>query len=114
MRIFTTFFFALFSMALFSQNSKIYPKGKIILGEENTFVYEPTDAINIVDGVAAKYVYVGGYKNSPLIKKQNKDIFNVLQTKQKNQLLLILHTLISYLTLSVLVIIVKTLLNLIC
>lgn len=64
-------------MALFSQNSKIYPKGKIILGEENTFVYEPTDAINIVDGVAAKYVYVGGYKNSPLIKKQNKYEFTV-------------------------------------
>ncbi len=64
-------------MALFSQNSKIYPKGKIILGEENTFVYEPTDAINIVDGVAAKYVYIGGYKNSPLIKKQNKYEFTV-------------------------------------
>ena len=31
-------------------------------------------------------------------KKQNKDIFNVLLIKLKNQLLSILHTLISYLT----------------
>lgn len=77
MRIFTTFFFALFSMALFSQNSKIYQKGKIVLGEENTFIYEPTDAINIVDGAMAKYVYMGGYKNSPLLKKQNKYEFTV-------------------------------------
>ena len=77
MRIFTVFFFALFSMALFSQNSKIYPKGKIILGEENTFVYEPTGAMNISDGAAAKYAYIDGYKNSPLVKKQNKYEFTV-------------------------------------
>ena len=77
MRIFTTFFFALFSIALFSQNSKIYPKGKIILGEENTIVYEPTDVVNIPTEAQAKYAYIRGYKNSPLIKKGNKYEFSI-------------------------------------
>ena len=42
-------------------------------------------------------IYVDDHESN-LIKKQNKDIFNVLLIKLKNQLLSILHTLISYLT----------------
>lgn len=78
MRVFIIFFFALFSIALFSQNSKIYPKGQIILGEENTIVYEPTERMNIVDGASAKYAYIGGYRTSPLRKKGNKFEFSVI------------------------------------
>lgn len=72
-----TFFFAVLSIGLFSQNSKIFPKSKIILGEENSIIYEPLAGINIPEGAEAKYVYIGGYRSSPLNKSKNNFEFKV-------------------------------------
>ena len=77
MKNFTLFIFTFLSVGLFAQNSKIYPKGKIALGEENTFIYEPGKNIAIPENVSAKYVSTISYKTSALIKKNNNYEFIV-------------------------------------
>ena len=77
MKNFTLCIFTFLSIGLFAQNSKIYPKGKIALGEENTFIYEPGKNIAIPENVSAKYVSTISYKTSALIKKNNNYEFIV-------------------------------------
>lgn len=77
MKNFTLYIFTFLSIGLFAQNSKIYPKGKIALGEENTFIYEPGKNIAIPENVSAKYVSTISYKTSALIKKNNNYEFIV-------------------------------------
>ncbi|WP_417431291.1 TlpA family protein disulfide reductase [Halpernia sp.] len=77
MKNFTLFIFTFLSIGLFAQNSKIYPKGKIILGEENTFIYEPRKGISVPEGSEVKFVTIVQQKSSPLIKSQNKYEFKI-------------------------------------
>ena len=57
-----------FAMA---QNSKIYPKSKIIPGEENVFIYEPPKGTVIPESVFVEYI-ASGHRKSPLKKVNNK------------------------------------------
>ncbi len=77
MKEFFTFFFACLYLGAFSQTSILYPKSKVILGEENVMVYEPLAGITIPEGAQAKYVFIDGYKTSPLNKIKNKFEFKV-------------------------------------
>lgn len=71
-------FFALFILILsFSQSSKIYPKNKIVLGEDNIFVYEPAKGIAVPDDAFANYTFLGGIKKSTFRKVSNKYEFAV-------------------------------------
>ena len=56
----------------FSQSGKIYPKNnEIIIGEENTYIYEPTEKLKIPEGAMAN-TFLGYAKiSAPLIKNEN-------------------------------------------
>lgn len=73
----TTILFVLLSIFSFSQNSKIYPKNKIILGEENIFVYEPAKQFSVPENTFAHYISTVNYKKSPLKKRGNQYEFTV-------------------------------------
>ena len=72
------FFLVFANILLFAQNSKIYPKNKVILGEENTFVYEPQRGTSIPDNAFVHYLYKGGERKSPLKKISNKFEFSAI------------------------------------
>ena len=67
----------LFSVYSFAQNAKIYPKNKIILGEENTFIYEPKKGTVVPEDVYAYYISKIGERKSPLKKVNSKYEFTV-------------------------------------
>lgn len=61
----------------FGQTSKIYPKNKIVLGEDNTFVYEPVKGNEIPSGTYANIVNMSGIRKAPLKKVNNLYEFTV-------------------------------------
>ena len=73
----------------FSQSGKIYPKNdKIIIGGENTYIYEPTEKMKITDGALANY-FLGYNKISvPLIKQGNYYQFSVKVPESESILIL--------------------------
>jgi len=56
----------------FSQSGKIYPKNdKIIIGEENIFIYEPSEKTEILDGAMANILFGYNKISIPLTKQEN-------------------------------------------
>ena len=72
-----TILFTLLSILSFSQNSKIYPKNKVVSGKENVFIYEPEKGINVPDNVYANYISSIGERKSPLKKVNSKYEFTI-------------------------------------
>lgn len=62
----------------FSQSGKIYPKNdKILIGEENTYIYEPTEKIVIPEGAMANTFFGYNKISIPLTKHKNYYQFTV-------------------------------------
>lgn len=73
----------------FSQSGKIYPKNdKIIIGEENTFIYEPTEKMKISDGALANTFFGYTKISVPLTKQGNYYQFSVKVPESERVLIL--------------------------
>lgn len=61
----------------FAQNSKVFPKVKIVPGEANTFVYQPAAGFNVPNDAFVKYLTPVNYRKTPLKKVKNQYEFIV-------------------------------------
>lgn len=76
MRNLTLILFLMCTFA-FAQNSKVFPKGKIVPGEANTFVYQPAVGFNVPNDAFVKYLTPVNYRKTPLKKVKNIIFYEV-------------------------------------
>ncbi len=62
---------------IFSQSGKIYPKDNLIIGVENTFIYEPSEKIEVPENIVANILIDRKTTSIPLTKHINKFHFTL-------------------------------------